>query len=151
MLSYYFINLNLIIMFNKKGYIQFIVLGIFLLLITYLLIVPTQNKSMLGWVISGNENSATISEIAILNTQRPLFDLFSQKNPIGIYKIDLQILDKNRQIVLYGNLSNVGMGLSYFSLGSNLEGVYTIRTTLYYNGKIIESTKEKDVQTIRIK
>ena len=86
--------------------------------------------------------------VAVINVKSPIINLFSQKNPTGDYIIDLQILDSNRQVVLFGKLTNLGIGQSIFKLNSYLDGDYTIVITTYHNGKVIRPSQEYPIKTI---
>ncbi|MEK6942559.1 MAG: hypothetical protein AABX00_00675 [Nanoarchaeota archaeon] len=129
-------------MLNKKGQSQFIFLAIFLLVVTSLLVIPVKNSTTLSLVISGEGDSAKVASVFTITDKKPYVELFSKRNDIGDYNLNITILDENRQVVLYGYLFNLDSGQSDFVSGSDLEGRYIAQTILYHNGKLVEPTKE---------
>lgn len=127
---------------NIKGQAAAILSPAFIILLfAILFFAPLKTSQEVTAVISGNGDGGRIVYVSLIESKKPLVDIFSKSDPGGDYSIKIELADEETKNRIILTASGVGRGTSTFTLPKSFvaEGAFDITAEIKLDDEVIDT------------
>lgn len=126
---------------NKKMANKVLLTIIIFIGIIFLFFIPLISHQYFGFLISGSGESATIPKdnIGFTYLKKPIINIFQSPNPKDSLSLKIEVIDSNGGKFIDTTLYELGSGISLFPTSNEIKDNATIKYSLIYGNKVIDS------------